>query len=100
MLRGRERIGHPLTQLSAYRKETYFCLGGLQVVLHQLHDVLQRPASYARAAGDRGQPQHGSTEVVVLGKIAIDCNIVDHIVADDRLNELITAMRDVGNPAP
>ena len=47
----------------------------------------------------RGQPQHGAAEVVALGEIAIDGNTVDFVVADDRLNELITAMRNVGNPA-
>src|SRR5499427_10777047 len=47
----------------------------------------------------RGQPQHGTAEIVVLGEIAIDCNTVDLVVADDRLNELITTMRNVGNPA-
>jgi DNA-binding CsgD family transcriptional regulator len=47
----------------------------------------------------RGQPQHGAAEVVILGEVAIDCNTVDLVVADDRLNELITAMRNVGNPA-
>src|SRR5258706_13442422 len=47
----------------------------------------------------RGQPQHGAAEVIVLGEVAIDCNTVDLVVADDRLNELITAMRNVGNPA-
>jgi hypothetical protein len=47
----------------------------------------------------RGQPQHGAAEVVALGEIAIDGNTVDLVVADDRLNELITPMRNVGNPA-
>ena len=46
----------------------------------------------------RRQPLHGAAEVVVLGEIAIDCNTVDFVVADDRLNEVITAMRNVGNP--
>src|SRR6266516_6809595 len=46
-----------------------------------------------------GQPQHGAAEVIVLGEIAIDCNTVDLVVADDRLTELITSMRNVGNPA-
>src|SRR5258708_1619907 len=45
----------------------------------------------------RGQPQHGAAEIVVLGEVAIDCNTVDLVIADDCLNELITAMRNVGN---
>src|SRR5262245_40295985 len=36
----------------------------------------------------RRQPQHGTAEVVVLGKIAIDRNTIDLVVANDRLNEL------------
>jgi hypothetical protein len=43
----------------------------------------------------RGQPQHGTAEAVVLGKIAINRNAVNLVVADDRLNELITAIRRV-----
>ena len=43
----------------------------------------------------RGQPQHGTAEVIVLGEIAIDRNTVDFVVADDGLNELITAMWNV-----
>ena len=40
----------------------------------------------------RGQPPHRAAKVVVLGEVAVDCNTVDLVVADDRLNELITAM--------
>jgi hypothetical protein len=46
-----------------------------------------------------GQPEHRATELVVLGEIAINCNTIDLVVADDRLNELIAAMRNVRNPA-
>jgi hypothetical protein len=48
----------------------------------------------------RRQPLHGTAEAVVLGEITIDRYTVDLVVADDRLNELITAMRNVGTLLP
>jgi hypothetical protein len=62
------------------------------------HCRLAVSAAAGRSA--RGQPQHGAAEVVILGEIAIDGNTVDLVVADDGLNEQITAMPNVGNPAP
>jgi hypothetical protein len=68
--------------------------------ISDIADRSEDAASRSRVSrSTRGQPQDGAAEVVVLGEIAIDCNTVDLVVADDRLNELITAVRNVGNPA-
>jgi hypothetical protein len=62
-------------------------------------EVIARMGPAAHALTRRRQPQHRTAEAVVLGKIAINRNTVDLVVADDRLNELITAMGNVGDSA-